>query len=491
MKDEFNEFVEYENLEDDYPFEDDYYYEDDDFFDTMSSDDNYEDDDVYKDYQSYDVDRNNTEYDTYSEYSEEEEGSKKDFRGIVVKLIIILFTIALVIWLVIMGISANNDGKKSNNNDEVTTVKSIKTDNDKLFEKMKEAALNYYNEDNIDSDDNTLTLQMMIELELIADIDDQYDLEESQASITKSDSEYQLNLKLVYDQITKTKTYLVSNYSYCDTTYLCEKQENSSEDSDSSSVEDEDVDAYLYEYIKEGKISLSDWSLWSDYEKTSCDTEKVSCNNSDGNCLTEVKIYKRGERTGTQNKVYKNYRSAFKTLEKETGKVCGNYDYIKINGVYYRTEKDSNFKVLGAIKKDTQSNYYNWKYNGRASYKTPPNDTINTRYVFVSADYTSCGTTCNNGPNYYYDSYVFTKGITAVSSLTADCNTLVTKVIPNYSITQQEITVSREEGVYETACYKSIRTRTKTDDSTTKWSKYNDEKLLDDGYTYTGNKKEK
>ena len=84
-------------------------------------------------------------------------------------------------------------------------------------------------------------------------------------------------MKLVYDQITKTKTYLVSNYSYCDTTYLCEKQENSSEDSDSSSVEDEDVDAYLYEYIKEGKISLSDWSLWSDYEKTSCGFLTVKC----------------------------------------------------------------------------------------------------------------------------------------------------------------------------------------------------------------------
>ena len=187
---------------------------------------------------------------------------------------------------------------------------------------------------------------------------------------------------------------------------------------------------------------------------------------------------------------YQTERSAFKTLEKEIRPICKNYDYIKINGSYYRTIKDSNYKLIGNIKSNTQADYYNWKYNGRKLYHNPPSDTVNTRYVFVREDYSNCSTTCSDHPDYYYDSYTYTKELTRVNNTESDCNSLITKVVPNFGIEPQKITVSREEKSINTVCYESIRTRILNEGKkTTKWSNYNDKKLLEKGYNYTGKNK--
>jgi hypothetical protein len=163
----------------------------------------------------------------------------------------------------------------------------------------------------------------------------------------------------------------------------------------------------------------------------------------------------------------------------------------------------------------TQSSSGSWTYSGRASYANPPTDTATTIYKFVGADFSACGTTCETIPHYYYDKYVYTAGLTSVSSTTtpgktttssssttspstvtsteASCGEYVTKTIPIYGTVTKTYKASRTEPLYGTVCYQSTKTRTLKSSGTTKttWSTYNDTSLLNNGWYYTGNTKTK
>ena len=493
MGSKFNELNNLDDIENDLNFDDEIQN------DAYDYDYDYSEYDDYEEYGNEDYDDYFTtssyerlEEDNYDEDDRDEEENEKpnNFRNIIIKVVLLILVVLLLIWGVslFLGMSKKNSDKKDN----VTVIKNDEINIEETFTKIKGAALKYYQEDNInDEEKKTVSINKLKKSGLIEKISSTYDLDKSNIILTKDNDNYILKIILVYDDTEKSRTYKLNNYSYCVDTYLCEEQDSTNIDiTDTSASEENDSEKeYLYEYIKNDKI-LSNWTSWTEYEKTDCNTQGVVCSSNDSNCLTEVKLYQRKEKVGTYNKVYESSRYAFQTNETENIKVCSKYDYVKINNVYYKMTKNSNYKVLGAIKKDTQSDYYNWKYNGRASYSTPPSDSITTRYVFVGPDYTNCTNTCNNNLKYYYDSYTFTKTLTKTNNPSKDCSSSSTKVVANYSITSQKIAFSREE-LYGTVCYKSYRTRSVSDNKLTEWSYYNDEKLLNSGYEYTGNKKEK
>ena len=73
----------------------------------------------------------------------------------------------------------------------------------------------------------------------------------------------------------------------------------------------------------------------------------------------------------------------------------------------------------------------------------------------------------------------------------ASCGEYTYKTIPIYSTIVVTEKATRKEPLYGDVCYKSTQTRTVLANSSTqkKWSIYNDTKLLNDGWVYTGNKK--
>lgn len=462
MKDEFNEFDEFDevdNTNDDFFEQDNYYYDDESSFDNVL------DDYDYLDYNYDSVNRNDEDYYDYdySEESQEDNYNKKtNFRTKIVKLILVLITILLVLWVITLFTKTNNN-KVKENDDEVKVIKTTTIDYEEMFLKTKTAALKYYNEERVvDSLDQEKSLKLLESLEYLTIDSNEYNLDQSNVMLIENDDKYSLIITLIYDDESQNRTYEVDNYSYCIDSYLCDEQNILGDTEDNTqeineSTNESQTEATTNQEVK--KVNLSSWSLWSNYERASCDTQTITCEENDTNCLKEVKTYERKEKVSTYNKVYSNSRLAFSNNETETINICNKYDYVKINGIYYRTEKNSNFKVLGAIKKDTKSNYYNWRYDGRSSYITPPSDTITTRYVYVEPDYSNCGNTCTNNPKYYYDKYTFTKSLVAISNPATDCTTLSLKVVANYSILKQNINVSREENLYGTVCYKSTRTR--------------------------------
>ena len=268
---------------------------------------------------------------------------------------------------------------------------------------------------------------------------------------------------------------------------------------------------YIYEYSKTTNTKLSEWSNWSNWEKTDCNTSEVNCNDNDITCLNKLQLLKKKEQIGTYQKTYATTRNILKQTGSYIEKSCSKYNYIEINKTIYATTTTTHYTTINTISSSTQGNYGSWTYNGRASYSNPPRDTNGTHYKFVGADYSYCSDTCTSLPNYYYDSYTYTGGLTKVSSTTipgnitssttattskeykASCGEYTYKTIPIYGTITVTEKAKRDEPLYGTICYQSTKTRKVTEKgkTTTKWSNYNDKNLLDNGWEYTGRKKVK
>ena len=198
-----------------------------------------------------------------------------------------------------------------------------------------------------------------------------------------------------------------------------------------------------------------------------------------------------------------------------TQKSCSKYNYVEINKTTYVTTTTTTYTATDTITSTTRHSTGGWVYNGRASYKNPPSDTASKSYKFVGADYSNCLDTCTTLPNYYYDSYTYTGGLSSVSSTTtpgpvtsstsssttsstetsheASCGEYVYKTIPIYSYITVTDKATRREPLYGTTCYKSTKTRNLISGEITKykWSTENDMTLINAGWVKTGNKKVK
>ncbi len=421
---------------------------------------------------------------------------------------------------------------------------------------------------------DTMTLSDMIGKKIIVALIDKNnkacDVEKSYVRITKTEDEFILKVNL---KDSEKEDYILVHlgcYTYCDS-YICEKQtsdvfvkaskptptvpvktptgtpsnpsnpgssdkpsskpsdgpsdEPSSEPSDEPNIpEPSDKPQpsktpaptkepnYVYEYQRRTGATFSSWTNWSNWNKTSCSTKAVNCNDSDINCLRKVQLYNRKEKVGTYQKEYVKTRSEVVQTGSYTQKTCSKFNYIIVNNITYATTTSTTYTTVNTITKTTSRTVGGWKYNGRASYKNPPTDTASTHYEFVGADYSYCNDTCTTLPNYYYDSYSYTGGLSTVSSTTstpgstssssststyedasvsATCGSYVYKTVPIYASINVSDIATRTEPLYGTVCYMSQKTRKLTSSGKVqvKWSKYNDRSLLDNGWYYTGAKK--
>ena len=78
------------------------------------------------------------------------------------------------------------------------------------------------------------------------------------------------------------------------------------------------------------------------------------------------------------------------------------------------------------------------------------------------------------------------------SSVTATCGELVTKQVPVYRTIEVTDKSSINKPLYGTVCYKSEKTREVVEEGKTqyKWSTYNNQTLIKDGWVMTGDYKE-
>lgn len=490
-------------------------------------------------------------------YTEDYENRGFPFRDFLLKLILIIIFVFLLVWLLPKFITPkvieNNISESSENTDEIKALGSqIFNDN---LERMKEAAINYYTDERLPKEigeSDTMTLSDMIGKKIITALIDKnnkaVDVEKSYVKITKADDEYILKVNI--KDSTKEDYILVhlGCYTYCDS-YICEKEETeiiikgekpnsttkttskpavtstpttrpTSQPSDTtepdvtptpSDVPEPDVTptpqkSYLYEYEKTTGVEFSAWTSWSSWEKTSCNTQAINCNDNSTRCLQKLQLYSRKEKIGTYKKKYVATYNELVQTGSYTKTTCSNYNYVIVNNTTYTTS--TTYDVVKTITSATASSKSDWKYSGRASYANPPRDTATTHYEFVGADYSYCNETCTSLPNFYYDKYTYigsmksvantistpttsSTGSSTSTSVSASCGSYITTEVPIYSTISKSYVASRTEPLYGTVCYKSTKTRRITDPGKTqyKWSYYNDTSLLNKGWKYTGSSK--
>ena len=273
---------------------------------------------------------------------------------------------------------------------------------------------------------------------------------------------------------------------------------------------------YEYEYQKNIAAKLSAWTSWSAWSKTNCATQEINCNDADPNCLKKLQRYDRKEQIGTYDKAYTKTREVIMQTGSYQQKACAKYNYVVINSTTYATTTTTKYTQTNVITSQTQSSQGGWTYVGRQKFSNPPRDTATTHYKFVGADYSYCSDTCTTLPNYWYDVYTYTGGLTTTKTVTtpgnttsttsttttaltsttetqASCSEYVTKTIPIYSTITVTDKALRREPLYGTVCYQSTKTRYVVSSAYTskKWSYYNNTSLINDGWSYTGNKRAK
>ena len=272
---------------------------------------------------------------------------------------------------------------------------------------------------------------------------------------------------------------------------------------------------YEYEYQKKIAAKLSNWTSWSDWSRTNCATQEINCSDADTTCLKKLQRYDRKEQIGTYDKAYAKTRQEVRQTGSYTQKACAKYNYVVIDTKTYATTTTTKYTQVNTITSTTQSSQGGWTYVGRQKFSNPPRDTATTHYEFVGADFSYCSDTCTTLPNYWYDVYNYTGGLTTTKTITtpgdttstttttttvipttetqASCSEYTYKTIPIYSTITVTDKATRREPLYGTVCYQSTKTRyiISSEYFAKKWSYYNNKMLLNDGWSYTGNKRVK
>lgn len=489
-------------------------------------------------------------------YTEDYENRGFPFRDFLLKLILIIIFVFLLVWLLPKFIKPTTIVEKQETTTEISAIASqIFNDN---LNAMKDAAISYYTDERLPKEIgeyDQMTLGDMIGKKIITPLIDKnnkaVDVEASYVKITKADDEYILKVNI---KDSEKEDYILVHlgcYTYCNS-YVCEKEETNvaikgakpsknqinkqpeenkeeptkpsdepekpadkeddkpaeptPEDKPQEKPEEDKPDEpvvtpskkYQYEYKKTTNLQLSAWTPWSSWEKASCSTKEVNCNDNSASCLYKLQTYKQKQKIAT----YTKKQAELTQVSSYSTTTCSKYNYVVINSTTYTTT--TTYNVVNTITSSTASTVGDWKYIGRYSYDNPPRDTSTTHYEFVGADFSYCEETCESLPKFFYDKYTYTGKLTSVpnttstpessstssstsGSVSATCGSYVTNTVPVYGY----VTVNNTDYLYGTVCYKSTKTRKLVDPGKTqyKWSSYNDTNLLNNGWSYTGQKK--
>ena len=226
---------------------------------------------------------------------------------------------------------------------------------------------------------------------------------------------------------------------------------------------------YLYEYSKTNPsvCSESDWSNWSTTPVSASYNTKVQ-----SKTVTKKRLKGYNVKTALDKT-----KPIYGTKEINTGatttkKVCTAYGNVA-TGEY---------------------TYSDWAYVGDVYLTYSPSDSDSVKYVWVDDSNWVCGENCTSGTTHKYMKYTRTK--TPITRY--QCTNWETKTVPVTTtvrvITGYETKIVSKTPVYDEVSTKYYRYKTKSctkESTSTKWSTYNDKSLLNAGYNYTGNKKQK
>ena len=443
------------------------------------------------------------------------ENSNFSVKNVIVQFLFIALFVFILIWLFPLKSDLRNL-KTTSNDDSAYSVLLDRIFNENIIA-MKDAAKSYYTVERLPQnvgDKVKMTLGEMLEKKIILTFTDKNgdtcDLEASYVEVTKYDTEFLMKVNLKCGDEENYLLVYMGCYDYCSTT-VCEKNKtdvkapvvysaktnqpvaakvttktttnNTTNNTTNEEIKNPDPTPsnpdpkptpsqqkeYLYEYSKTiaGTCTETNWSDWS--------TNKVTAN---ANTAVQTKTVTTKKLTGYNVTYgYDKTKPIYGTKEVETGayetkQVCTAYGYVP-TGEY---------------------SYSDWTYAETVYLNYTPTNSETVQYIKIDENSWVCGSNCTAGTTKAYKKYTRTK--TPITKY--QCTKYETKKTPITTtvktIIGYEKVVTSKTPVYKTVTTTYYRYKTRTCTSATtdkKWSVYNDTTLLNSGYSYTGNKKEK
>lgn len=375
---------------------------------------------------------------------------------------------------------------------------------------MKDAAKSYYTISRLPQevgDKEKMTLREMLEKKIILSFTDKYgkecDLDESYVEVTKEDEEFyimKVNLKC-----SQQEDYILVHmgcYDYCQTT-ICETEGEEIVDKDNNPVtpvvpDDDDeeettpkpVKKYQCEYVLKTNGYYTNWSTWSNWTTNKITVESGSENIHQVETKSETKSKEKQVLIGYNVvKYYDGDKPIKKTYQvvakKKIETVCDKWGYVK-------TTTTSEVKE-----------YVGETYLGTFVSSVPVTSTSTDRYELVSIADVPCDSNCSVSQQYTYKWYAKTYEITYAEDVEKGeygCLHSYERVTPiygtvdvivGYEISERKDPVYKTEVVNTTVTYYRDRTRKYVNDSSkTQWSTCNNSNLINNGWVFTGNKRE-
>ncbi|MDD3241423.1 MAG: hypothetical protein PHQ64_01405 [Bacilli bacterium] len=431
-------------------------------------------------------------------YIEENQRRRLPFVDFLLKLVLMIVFVLLLVWLIPWP---NNDALK----DQIFNAN---------LQEMKDAAIMYFTTERLPEevgDKVTLTLQEMLDLKLLLPFvdknGDSCDLTESYVSLEKMENEYLMKVNL---KCSDQEDYILVHlgcYSYCEDT-LCEKQEDNDEKptvvkpttkpvvikptttvkptvtptiKPTPTPTNTPVVEKEYEYKRNVAATYSAWTAWNEYTYTANDNIPFG--------LTATKeIVDLGTR-----QVVDYYKSAtYKTVlvEKEEFRTVDNVPYQVCTGFNYEVFGDTLYSVSG-----------NWVNTGiyAYGYSVPAAATSTTRWVAVGVDWNVCGSSCTNSPYIKWEKQTRSASSTSTvaNKVTVTCASYETRNVPviiKVTVpTSTPMLLEPAQTIYKTVSVYKIRVRQLLTAAYSQytWSTYNNLTLINQGYSMTGNSRNK
>ena len=236
-----------------------------------------------------------------------------------------------------------------------------------------------------------------------------------------------------------------------------------------------------YQYKKDIAAQYSAWSAWATYTYSTSNPPKFGS-------YALIEMVDLGKTSEFDHYEYSVGAPIKQNVKVKVGTInqtyCSDYNYYRVT--------TSTTTTTYAVKYGDD-----WKYVGRVTTSGTPTDNMLVRYEYVGQDWSGCGTGCTRAPKTIWNKYqrtVYTvpstNTVVSSSGVKVTCASTATKTVTIYSTVEK--TVGYEQN--RTTIYKDVykykkRTRTLVKEAYTdyKWSYYNDQSLISQGYTMTKN----
>ena len=235
--------------------------------------------------------------------------SEYTFKSFIIKLFLIITIIIVLIWLIpkffLYKKSKQHDEiKNNNNNSEIVLIEGS------TINKAEEAGIKYFNKNNIPTKENEkkkVTLKELQKGKLIGDLktgNTTCDVKNTYIEITKNDNDYTLKTIVKCSNAVEQKITSLNNYSYCNGSYLCERNEEKERQIRLEEESKNNVNMPSTGVDDLETRELTEFGAWKNYRKTSCDRKEIICDINNTNCLREVKVEKKIELVDQNNNIY-------------------------------------------------------------------------------------------------------------------------------------------------------------------------------------------